>query len=155
MARGIIGVIVSYLVMMVIVFVTFSIVYLAMGADRAFKPGSYESSNVWLAVSFILGAIAAVIGGVFCRLIAQGMTAVWVLAGIVLVLGFAMAIPVLRADPADQPARTADVGNMEAMQKARMPKVASIVNPLIGALGVAIGGLAIDRRRPVGPNRGV
>jgi hypothetical protein len=126
-----------------------------MGTDRAFKPGSYESSNLWLVISFILGAIAAVVGGVFCRLIAQSMTAVWVLAGIVLVLGFVMAIPVLRADPADQPARTADVGNMEAMQNARTPKAASIMNPLIGAVGVMIGGLVVDRRRPVGPSQGV
>jgi hypothetical protein len=146
MARSIIGVIVGYLVMFVFVFVTFTIVYLAMGADRAFRPGSYETSTLWLAVSFILGTIAAVLGGVFCRLIARNMMAVYVLAGIVLVLGILFAIPSLTSEPAES-TRTAEVANLEAMQSARTPLIPAVLNPVIGALGAIIGGLLVERRR--------
>ena len=151
MARSIIGVIVGYLVMFVLVFVTFTIAYLAMGPDRAFKPGNYETSSLWLISSFVLGLIAAVLGGVFCRLIARNMTAVYGLAGIVLVLGILFAIPSLTADPAEQPPRTAEVGNLEAMQNARTPVIAAVANPVIAALGAVIGGLLVERRRATSP----
>ena len=42
MIRTILGVIIGYLVMVVIVFCTFTASYLLLGADRTFQPGSYE-----------------------------------------------------------------------------------------------------------------
>lgn len=46
MARAIIAVIVAYIVMFILVFVTFTCMYLLLGADMAFKPASYEASNL-------------------------------------------------------------------------------------------------------------
>jgi hypothetical protein len=61
------------------------------------------------------------------------------LAVLVLVLGLAFAIPVLQQAPVTEP-RTASVGNMEAMGKARQPPWAALLNPVIGVIGVLVGG---------------
>jgi len=62
------------------------------------------------------------------------------LAGIVLILGLIMAIPVLTAPDSDEMAvRTEEVESMDAMQKAKQPSWISIINPIIGAVCVYLG----------------
>lgn len=139
MVRAILGVIVGYVVMALLVFLTFSVAYLAMGADAAFKPASYEASLFWIIVSFVLGLVAALVGGYTCAVIARGRRAPQVLAGLVLVLGILVAIPALRANDTRSVARSGNVSNMEAMQKARTPGWVALINPLIGAVGVLVG----------------
>lgn len=138
MLRAIGAVVLGYIVMVVVVFATFTGAYFAMGADGAFKPGSYDVSGLWLVASFVLGIVAAVAGGFVAAAIARGGKAPMVLAGIVLVLGLLSAIPVLMSD--EPPAvREGTVGNIEAMQNARQPGWVALLNPFVGALGVVIG----------------
>lgn len=139
MVRAILGVIVGYVVMALLVFLTFSAAYLAMGADAAFKPASYEASLFWIIVSFVLGLLAAMVGGYTCAVIAKGRRAPQVLAGVVLVLGILVAIPALRASDNRSTVRSGNVSNMEAMQKARTPGWVALINPFIGVVGVLIG----------------
>lgn len=150
MLRAVAGVIVGYIVMVVLVFGTFTCAYLLMGADNAFRPGTYDASVLWLVVSFALGLIAAVVGGVVCAAITKaGSAAPKALAAVVIVLGLAMAVPVFMGTRPDPGPRTGDVPNMEAMMKAKQPKWVAVANPLVGALGVVIGaGLA--RKKPAG-----
>ena len=147
MARSIIGVIVGYLTMGVFIFGSFTAAYLSMGADGAFQPGNYDPSTLWLVISFLLGLIAAVAGGLVCRLVAPTMTAVYVLAAIALVLGLVLAVPVMTADRSDIGPRTGDVPNLEAMSKAHTPVWVALLNPLIGAAGIVVGGMLIEKRR--------
>lgn len=147
MLRSIVGVVVGYLAMAVFVFATFSIAYLVLGADGAFREGSYEVSALWIIVSFVLSVIAAVVGGVVCTVIAKNLTACYVLAGIVLVLGLLMAIPVLTGGYEGMPeVRDGSVGNFEAMQYARQPAWIALLNPIVGAGGIVSGGRL--RKRP-------
>lgn len=140
MLRAIGGVIAGYVVMFVFVFATFTVAYLIMGTEGAFKEGSYEVSPLWLGTSAVLGVIAAIAGGLVCAMIAGGGKAPMVLAGVVLVLGVAMALPVVMAPDDETPAvRTGDVGNLEAMSKATQPAWLVLANPVIGAIGVMIG----------------
>lgn len=140
MGRSILGVILGYVVMFLVVFLTFSGAYLAMGADAAFQPGKFEPSTLWLVVSFILGFIAAVAGGCTCVWIAKNTKAALGLAALVVVLGLAMAGMMMMEPPDARPAaRTGDVPNMEAMQNARTPLWVAFVNPFLGAAGVLIG----------------
>lgn len=139
MLRSILGGIAGYVVMFILIFVTFTALYLALGADRAFTPGTYQVSVLWIAVSTVLGTIAAIIGGYIAALVGKGMTAVKVLAGIILVMGLITAAMVA-VTPAPTDARTADVPNMEAMTKAQTPVSISILNPIIGIVGAMIGG---------------
>jgi len=139
MARKILGVIVGYVVMALLVFLIFSVAYLAMGANHAFKPGTYDVSLRWTALSFVLSLIAAIVGGYTCALIARSTRAAQVLAGIVLVLGIIIAIPAITGSDTRPNIRPADVPNMQAMQNARTPAWVAVLNPIVGVVGVLVG----------------
>lgn len=139
MARAIGSVVLGYLVMFVTVFATLSIAYLLAGTEGAFMPGSYEVSTLWIVLSMILSFAAAVLGGFVCATVAKASTPPKVLAGIVLFLGLALAVPTLRRSDLESTPRTESVGNIEAMQNARQPAWIALLNPLIGAAGVLVG----------------
>lgn len=138
MLRAIGSVVVGYLTMAVIVFGGLTVAYISLGADRAFEPGGYDISKLWLSVMFVVGVVAALAGGFVAKLIAGACTPPKVLAGIVLVLGVALTIPTMGTPPPQEP-RTAAVSNLEAMGKARTPAWAGFANALIGCIGVMVG----------------
>lgn len=138
MLRQILGAIVGYIATFIVIFVTFSGAYLAMGTNTAFVPGKYDVSVTWIAISIVLGFIAAVVGGYVASLIG-GSGAVKIMAGIVIVLGIVTVIMVWMS-PIPPDTRPADVSNLEAMSKARTPIWLAILNPIIGIIGVMVGG---------------
>jgi hypothetical protein len=134
------AVILGYLVMVLVVFATLTAAYLGMGVDRAFQPKSYEVSGLWVAVSFALGFVAAVVGGYVCAAIARKGRAPDVLAGLVVVFGLLAAIPVVMGVNDRRPTeRAGDVNNLAAMQSARQPVWVAMMNPFVGAVGVLVG----------------
>ena len=141
MGRAILSVIVGYFTMFVIVMVGLTGAYLAMGTDNAFQPGTYDVSTLWIGVWAAVSIIAAVVGGLVAGKIARTMTPIWVLIGIVLVLGLLQAVGIMVApEPAaEELVRAGDVPNFEAMMKARQPVWMAVLNPLIGAAGVLVG----------------
>jgi hypothetical protein len=138
MGRLVLAVVAGYVAMFVTVVVTFSGLYVTMGADRAFQPGTYDASPLWLVLSFILSFLAALFGGVVAIAVGKRAKAATALAVFVLVLGILMAIPAVtsKVDPGP---RSGDVSNFEAMQKAKQPPWVSFLNPFIGAAGVLAG----------------
>ena len=141
MARSIIAVIVSYIVMFVLVFLTFTGVYLLLGADGAFRPGKYDASHRWLAIAFAVNFVIAIIGGLICAAIAKGGRAPVALAVVVFVLGLLLAIPTIMGYNArPNMIRAGNVSNMEAMQRAKQPIWVPLLFPFVGAAGVLIGG---------------
>ncbi|HXV12706.1 MAG TPA: hypothetical protein VEC56_00740 [Candidatus Krumholzibacteria bacterium] len=138
MGRNIVAVVVGYVVMFVVVMATFTGVFLAMGADRAFQPGSYQVTGLWIFVSTILSFAAAILGGFVAGRIGKGPRAAHLLAIVVVVLGVILAIPTLDAPEPGEP-RTGEVGNTDAMMKAQQPPVISFLNPVIGAVGALLG----------------
>ena len=147
MLRGILGVILGYVAMFAVIFVLCTGAYLAMGADRAFRPGTYDPSTLWLVVGTLASVAAAVVGGVVCRLIARSRAAVYALAGLVLILGLVGLAMVVSADQSQGNVRAGDTPNMEAMMKARQPVGVAIANPVIGVAGALVGGLLLVRPR--------
>jgi hypothetical protein len=95
MGRAIASIILGYVLMAVLVFVTFSAAYLVMGPDGSFKPGSYDISATWLITSIVLSIVAAVAGGYVCAAVARSVKPARILAVVVVVLGLAMAFPAL------------------------------------------------------------
>src|SRR5437660_12921966 len=93
MGRAILAVIVGYLVMFLLLFAGFTSAYLVLGADQAFKPGSYQVSNRWLALSFALHIVVGLIGGFLCAAIAKGGKAPLALAIVAVVIGLLMGLP--------------------------------------------------------------
>ena len=132
------GVVLGYLMMVAFVFLSFSIAYRIMGADRAFQPGVYDVTSLWIITSFMLGLAGAILGGYVCEAIARDERAPKLLAVLVLLLGFAFAVPVLTTTSPSAP-REGDVSNSVAMQNAQQPPWVALLNPLFGAIGVLIG----------------
>ncbi len=147
MVRAVVAVIVGYVVMAVTVFTVFTCAYLALGAEGAFKPGSYEVSGTWLVIAMAVGLFAAFDGGAVCRLIAQSERPACVLAALVLVLGLALAGLSAASPRPDPGARAGNVGNIEAMGRARQPFWIEIVNPFLGAGGVLAGAAVVGMLR--------
>jgi hypothetical protein len=144
MGRTILSVIVGYLAMFAVVFLSLSLAYLSMGQERAFQPGSYDVSAVWLAVMFAISAIAALAGGFVCASIATGRTAPVALAVAVLVMGLLSAITASMSPPTPAP-RQGNIGNLEAMNNARQPAWVALLLPVIGA-GGALAGAKLKRQ---------
>ena len=145
MARSILAVIVGYAAFCLLIFVTFTALYLLLGADASFRPGSYHPSTLWIALSLVLGILSAVAGGYVCATLARGGRAPLALAALVLVLGLLINIPVIMT-PDDNAVRAGAVSNMEAMQKAKQPTWVMLLNPFLGVACVLVG--ARLRRRP-------
>jgi len=119
----------------------FMTIYTMMGADWSFKPASYQASTRWNVMQFVVIFVTAAIAGLICAVIARGGKAPLVLAAVVLVLGLALAASHTATQPADtHELRTGNVSNMDAMNKARHPAWVIFLGPVIGAVGVVIGG---------------
>lgn len=73
-------------------------------------------------------------------MISKNQKAVLFLAGLILVLGVAMAIPTASGpDSAEALIRNGTVEGMDAMQKAITPTWINFVNPIIGAIFIYLG----------------
>jgi hypothetical protein len=144
--KTILAVIVGYVAMAVVVFVVFTGLYAAMGADRAFQPGTYDPSALWIICSLLVSLFAAVVGGMVAARMG-GRSAAKALAILVVVLGVGLAWPAINAPADTLPAiRAGDVPNMEAMRNTRQPAWVALALPFVGAAGVMIGGAR--RRSP-------
>lgn len=150
MLRTILGVVLGYVTLALLIFITFSLAYLAMGADGAFQPGSYDVTALWIITSFVLSLLAAIAGGYVCAIVAKTVKAPFALAALIIVLGVVGALMVIMNTSAAKPARTAEVGNLEAMQNAQQPAWVALLNPLIGAAGVVLGARLKKERAPEG-----
>jgi hypothetical protein len=139
MARAILSVVGGYVVMALIVFGTFTVAYLLMGADSAYQLGTYDVSLLWIVVSLVFSAVAAVAGGRIAVAIAGSDVPPKILAGLVLVLGLVMAYMDAGRMAAQSNVREARPSFMDAAQASRQPTWLLYLNPLIGAAGVLIG----------------
>lgn len=138
MLKSIIAVVVSFVVMAIFSFAAFTCAYLVLGVERVFEAESYDVSTIWMVIMIVLSLIGGILGGLICAAISKNMTVCKVFAGIVLVLGLLSAIVTTMKERPDT-ARSGDVPNFEAMQKAQTPMWLCLVNPVLGAAGVLIG----------------
>lgn len=136
MLRKIGGVIAGYVAMFLCIFALFTGAYLALGPDGSFQPGTYEVSGIWVVLSLVVSVVAAVLGGLVCKLIG-GAKAPLGLAVLVVILGVVSAI--FERQRVVPPVRAANVGNLEAMQNAKQPIWIHLLMPVIGAVGVLAG----------------
>jgi len=130
------------------VFASFSVAWMVMGADGAYKEGLWEISTTWMIMAIVVGLIAAMIGGAVCAAIAaKGSKAAMVLAGLILVYGLALACRRLAATPEDMPTvREGDVTMFEAMKNSQEPTAMLFGNAVIGFVGVLIGARLVGRK---------
>lgn len=135
--KNVLAAVLGYVVMVLVVFATFSLLWVLLGPSGAFEPGTWEVSPPWLAGSIVLGFLAALLGGAACARVQADRRGVVILIALVVVLGIISALP----EAADVVGpRPDDVGMGEAMTSARQPSWVAWLNPLIGAAGVYLGG---------------
>lgn len=145
MLRSILSVIAGYVVMALAVIVIFSVAFIAIGPDRAYQPGTYLVSGLWLGIWAVGSIIAALIGGFVCAKIdkpaGKGPIA---LAAVVLILGTLSAIFTgARPDPGPRPA---EVSTFEAASKSVQPIWTNWANIPIGIAGV-LAGASLGRKK--------
>ena len=136
MLRNILAAIVGYVVMAAVLFVLFSLLWVAVGPSRAFQPESWEVPVGWALGSLVLGFVGAYIAGLVCVRVGRDARAAMILIGLVIVFGVVRAL-----SPVEMPAgpRPDDVSMMEATAGAVHPAWFNWLNPLIGALGAWFG----------------
>jgi hypothetical protein len=138
--KAILAVVAGYLTMAVAVAVFSLGLFLLLGPDRAFQPGTYDVSAAWVIACFGASFVSAIVGGLICSRI-SGSSAVKALAALVVVLGIVLAFPVL--DPATDPrplVRPPGTLSFVALTNSRQPPWAAMTFPVVGAVGVLIGG---------------
>lgn len=147
--KNILAAVLGYVVMVLTVFATFSLMWLALGPRGAFEPGAWDVSDAWVAGSILLGLLGAVLGGLACARVTVDHRAIMFLIGLVLLMGILSAVP----EAADRLAgpRPDDVSMMEAMTSAQQPPWIAWLNPVIGALGALLGWTLGWRRRAAAP----
>jgi len=138
--KAVLAVVAGYLTMAIAVAMLSLGLFLLLGPDRAFQPGTYEVSTVWVVGCFAASLLSAMIGGFVCSRI-SGPGALKILAALLVVLGILLALPAL--DPANDPrplVRPPDTPRLIALTNSRQPPWAALTFPFVGALGVLIGG---------------
>lgn len=147
MLRPVLAVVTGYLAIAVFVMVVFSAVWLALGASFAFRPDTVEVSVGWMLMAVPVNLAAAVLGGLTCAWMSKGTSGrpVQVLAGAVLALGVLSAAMSLSAGSPAPPPGT-DLTTFAAAQYAVQPAWYEFTLPVIGVVGVLLGG-ALGRRR--------
>ena len=148
MWRTIGGAAAGYIFMAIFLSVTFGLLWVVLGREFAFRPGSLEVTVGWILVSLPLSLVAAVFGGWMAAHVGRSERAVKALAGLVLVLGFLSAAlqinkPGLSADEQAavlEKVEQGEMGNLAVGQYARQPAWFALLLPLVGAGGVFVGG---------------
>jgi MFS family permease len=136
--RKILGAVAGYIVHFFSVFLLFTGLSVALGPDRLFLPGNYDPSMTWILSAFVIGFIAAALGGYVAALIGK-RGAVKIMAGLVVLIGAIVFVGLLR-DHKPVETRTVELPTMEAMFKAREPLWVAAVNPLLLVIAVFAGG---------------
>jgi len=137
--RSILSVVVGYVALAIFVMTFFTVSYFVIGPDRVYEVGSYEPSNLWILISFVLGFAGAVLGGWVCSIVARESKPPLVLAGVVLFLGLVFAVPALLSEDTAPEVREAGVEGVEAIRTETQPDWVTVLNPFVGAAGVLLG----------------
>jgi hypothetical protein len=149
MLRVIAGVIVGYAVSVVLALVGIIVAWAIFGFEGAFAENSTVASTPWSITVCAFGFVAGVAAGATAATIGRHpeQLAVKVLAGLILLLGLGIAVMSMGNEPQPVPAEWADggVGFLEAGAAASNPPWYDFVIPIVGAVGVLVGGNLVGR----------
>ena len=141
--RNVGGAVLGSVVMAGAVVLLLSGLWAVLGAEGAFRPGSWEVSGAWLFGSIVVGLLAAVIGGMVCTCVAADDRGLLMLMALVLVLGVYLA---LANPPAAEGIRPPAVDMADPMNSVRQPTWLAWLNPVIGVAGAFAGSRLVRNR---------
>ena len=139
MIKAILGIVVGYVALMIFFFVVFTGLYLVLGAERVFQPGTFQISTLWLVLALAGSVCAGMLGGYVCRALSHSLGACRVLAIIVFLLSLAMCWPAITADRAPRARGATPLPTMEAMQQGQAPIWMHLLSVVLSASGVMFG----------------
>jgi hypothetical protein len=146
MVRSILGVIVSLIVMAILVFVLSIGLWFALGVDGVLKPGTFDGMLVLTIWSVLASFIGAFVGGVMCAKITKSRTAILVFAVLAVALGLLNATMQM-GKPAPG-VREPGLSVVDAIQKRKEPVWFTFLVPVIGCVGILLGGRALPKPKP-------
>lgn len=133
----------GWVTMVVALFISLAVAWAVLGTEGALQPESWSPSSLWIVVMIVMALVAATLGGAVCAKTAPDRWALWVLVGIVVVLGLAVALP---EAPAAAGPRPVDVGMFEAMMNAQPPRWLPWLDPVLGVVGALLGARLVRGR---------
>ena len=131
--------------MFAVLMTLFTVAYLLLGANWSFKPGSWEASPRWLALSIVVGLLAAFLGGLVAQRIDRSGKGALFLMGVIVVMGIGIAIATGTPEAAG-PRTITSPSSFEAMENAVQPRWLEYLNPLVGCIGVFLATRLIRKR---------
>ena len=126
----------GYVAVAIVSFVLSAIMWLVLGPDGAFRPGSWDTSPAWNAGWIVVAVVGAAAGGYACAKVAADQYGIWMLVALLLVGG---ALSLAFYVPAEAGARPADVDMMAGMSSARNPTWLGWLNLPLAAVGALLG----------------
>lgn len=149
MLRSIVAVVVTYIAMTVLIMGLFAGLWFGLGPDRLLQPGSWKGNLFFSIAAPAITVVVGLFGGWMCAKIGRGRKPVMALGGLVLVVGLIVAYFTLQKPyPADP--REPGLTMQQMMEKGREPTWLAILNPILGAATVLIGGLCMAGAKKVG-----
>ena len=133
------AVVAGYVAIAVGIILLFSLAYLILGAEGSFQPQSWDVTMAWNVVSIVVGFGVAWIGGKVCYMIARNLTAPKYLVALIVVLGVVSGLMSTMMGDGGEVIRDTVPSVFEAAQGANEPLWITWLNPLLGAVGAALG----------------
>lgn len=147
MIRSILAVIATYIVMTILVIGLFMGLWFGFGPNRLLKPESFDGNLLITITAPSITILCGLFGGWMCAKIARAIKPVIVLACIVLTLGMLTAYFTLQK-PFPTGPRDPNMTVVELMEKGREPTWVALSNPILGAIGVLVGGFVTRSKKP-------
>lgn len=139
MLKAIGGIVLGYIALMVFFFGVFTGLYLALGPERVFQPGTFQISMLWLVLALVGALVAGVLAGLVCHAVSRNLRVCRVFAIIVFLLAIVVCLPVMMADQAPQPRGSEPLPTMEAMQRGQAPIWMHLLSAALSGGGVLLG----------------
>jgi hypothetical protein len=144
MLRTVAAILLGYAAIFLVVASSFTLLWMGMGQERAFHPGTTQVTFAWILATLPLNLVAALLGGYVAAMVDRGRPrfAAAGLAVVILVLGVGAAVSRTLADAPASPVAPpqAGMGAFEAATLAIQPLWVAWVLPLVGAVGAWYGG---------------
>lgn len=150
MLRSILGAVGGYVVIVIVVLAGIGLAWMALGGEGAFAGDGPAPSTTWMLINLGTGFVAALAGGCAARAIGTSATAVYILIGLILVLGLVSAVVGAGAEGSAIDKPVAELTFAEAGQYAVQPGWYNWVVPIVGAAGAWLGGQRRGDRQPQG-----
>lgn len=139
MIKAILGIVLGYLAFTLFFFAVFTGLYLVLGAERVFQPGTFQISTLWLGLALTGSLCAGLLGGYVCRALSHSLRVCRVFAIIVFLLSIIMCLPVILADQTPRPRAATPLAAMAAMQQGQAPIWMHFLSAFLSAGGVMLG----------------